>query len=122
MPPTRHSSLAADNIPSTLRPQVHNVIAGVDLNCLVILADVALKLRNATYRPRRFPAVVVRQREPRSTALIFHSGKMQILGTKSVEDARLAGRKFARMLQKLGYQPRFENFNVQNSKLRSKSE
>lgn len=33
---------------------------------------------------------------------------------KSVEDAKLAARKFARMLQKLGMQPRLEDFNVQN--------
>ena len=39
---------------------------------------------------------------------------MQVLGTKSVEDARLASRKFARMLQKLGYKPRLDDFVVQN--------
>ncbi|SMQ45357.1 unnamed protein product [Zymoseptoria tritici ST99CH_3D7] len=107
-------SLASDRVPISMRPQVHNVVAGVNLNCRLDLKHIALSVRNASYRPKRFPAVVVRQREPRSTALIFRSGKMQIVGTKSVDDARLAGRKFARMLQKLGYQPRFEDFTVQN--------
>ena len=39
---------------------------------------------------------------------------MQVLGTKCVDDARLASRKFARMLQKLEYQPELTDFVVQN--------
>ena len=39
---------------------------------------------------------------------------MQVLGTKSLDDAKLASRKFARMLQKMGYQPRLEDWKVQN--------
>ena len=39
---------------------------------------------------------------------------MQVLGTKSVEDAKLASRKFARQLQKMGFKPRLEDFVVQN--------
>ena len=48
----------------------------------------------------------MRIREPRTTALIFSSGKMVCTGAKSEEDSRLAARKYARIVQKLGFQVR----------------
>lgn len=62
-----------------------------------------LKFRNAEYNPKRFAAVIMRIREPRTTALIFSSGKMVCTGAKSEEDSRLAARKYARIIQKLGF-------------------
>lgn len=59
--------------------------------------------RNAEYNPKRFAAVIMRIREPRTTALIFSSGKMVCTGAKSEEDSRLAARKYARIIQKLGF-------------------
>lgn len=110
-------STPATTIPDSgmpFQPKVSNIVAGADLGCIIDQKHVVLHVRNATYNPKRFPAVILRIKEPKATALIFHKGKMQILGTKSVEDARLAGRKFARILGKLGYATKFENFNVQN--------
>ena len=63
--------------------------------------------RNAEYNPKRFAAVIMRIREPRTTALIFSSGKMVCTGAKSEEDSRLAARKYARIIQKLGFVVRF---------------
>lgn len=60
-------------------------------------------VRNAEYNPKRFAAVIMRIREPRTTALIFSSGKMVCTGAKSEEDSRLAARKYARIIQKLGF-------------------
>lgn len=45
----------------------------------------------------------MRIREPRTTALIFSSGKMVCTGAKSEDDSRLAARKYARIIQKLGF-------------------
>ncbi|KAK5130002.1 hypothetical protein LTR08_002557 [Meristemomyces frigidus] len=95
-------------------PTISNVVCGMNLNCRLHLDHIAVHARNSTYRPKRFPACVLRLREPTATALVFAGGKMQVLGTKSVDDARLAGRKFARMLQKLGYEPELTDFVVQN--------
>jgi transcription initiation factor TFIID TATA-box-binding protein len=44
----------------------------------------------------------MRIREPKTTALIFASGKMVVTGAKSEDDSKLAGRKYARIIQKLG--------------------
>ncbi len=86
----------------------------MNLNCRFDLKHIALHGRNAVYNPKRFPATILRIREPKATALVFEGGKMQVLGTKSLDDAKLASRKFARMLQKMGYHPRVEDWRVQN--------
>jgi transcription initiation factor TFIID TATA-box-binding protein len=52
--------------------------------------------------PKRFTAVIMRIREPKTTALIFASGKMVVTGAKSEDDSKLASRKYSRIIQKLG--------------------
>ncbi|KAK5170943.1 uncharacterized protein LTR77_004087 [Saxophila tyrrhenica] len=95
-------------------PKLANIVCGVNLNCRFDLQLIARHCRNVEYCPKRFKAAIIRTREPKATALVFEGGKMQMLGARSVDDAKLACRKFARMLQKLGYEPRTEGFNVQN--------
>lgn len=75
----------------------------MNLGCKLDLKKIALHARNAEYNPKRFAAVIMRIREPRTTALIFSSGKMVCTGAKSEEDSRLAARKYARIVQKLGF-------------------
>lgn len=45
---------------------------------------------------------------------MFSSGKLVVTGTKNKNDAKLACRKFARTLQKLGYTTGMVDFKVQN--------
>ena len=80
-----------------------NIVSTVNLSCKLDLKRIALHARNAEYNPKRFAAVIMRIREPRTTALIFSSGKMVCTGAKSEEDSRLAARKYARIIQKLGF-------------------
>jgi transcription initiation factor TFIID TATA-box-binding protein len=56
----------------------------------------------------------MRIREPKTTALIFASGKMVVTGAKSEDDSRLASRKYARIIQKLGFDAKFTEFKIQN--------
>jgi hypothetical protein len=42
---------------------------------------------------QRFAAVIMRIREPKTTALVFASGKMVCTGAKSEEHSKLAARK-----------------------------
>ena len=53
-------------------------------------------MQNSTFRPNRFPALIVRKNEPKTTALIFPKGKMIITGAKSVEDAKKAAEAFTK--------------------------
>lgn len=56
----------------------------------------------------------MRIREPKTTALIFASGKMVVTGAKSEDDSKLASRKYARIIQKLGFNAKFTDFKIQN--------
>uniref|UniRef100_A0A672I569 TATA box binding protein like 2 n=1 Tax=Salarias fasciatus TaxID=181472 RepID=A0A672I569_SALFA len=92
-----------------------NIVSTVNLGCPLDLKFIALQARNAEYNPKvRFAAVIMRIREPRTTALIFSSGKMVCTGAKSEEQSRLAARKYARVVQKLGFPARFLDFKIQN--------
>jgi transcription initiation factor TFIID TATA-box-binding protein len=56
----------------------------------------------------------MRIRDPKTTALIFASGKMVVTGAKSEDDSKLASRKYARIIQKLGFSAKFTDFKIQN--------
>ncbi|NXW65402.1 TBPL2 protein, partial [Eurystomus gularis] len=99
---------------SGIVPQLQNIVSTVNLACKLDLKNIALHARNAEYNPKRFAAVIMRIRDPRTTALIFSSGKMVCTGAKSEEQSRLAARKYARVVQKLGFPAKFLDFKIQN--------
>ncbi|KAL6945397.1 TATA-box-binding protein [Hanseniaspora vineae] len=99
---------------SGIVPTLQNIVATVNLDCRLDLKTVALHARNAEYNPKRFAAVIMRIREPKTTALIFASGKMVVTGAKSEDDSKLASRKYARIIQKIGFSAKFTDFKIQN--------
>ncbi|KAG6484527.1 hypothetical protein ZIOFF_053046 [Zingiber officinale] len=89
--------------PSGIVPTLQNIVSTVNLDCKLDLKAIALQARNAEYNPKRFAAVIMRIREPKTTALIFASGKMvSILFF------------YARIIQKLGFPAKFKDFKIQN--------
>jgi len=111
---SRRKAPVADPPSSGLVAEIKNMTATVNLDATIDLKTVALHARNAEYNPKRFSAVIMRIREPKATALIFSTGKMVVTGCKSENDAKLAGRKFTCIIQKLGFQPKFKDFKMQN--------
>jgi len=123
MTPVGPPSVRSDGTPMTPRsatdfgvgpPQLQNIVSTVNLDCKLDLKKIALHARNAEYNPKRFAAVIMRIREPRTTALIFSSGKMVCTGAKSENESKLAARKYARVIQKLGFPAKFLDFTIQN--------
>lgn len=102
-PGTPLTPMAPSSTDPGIVPQLQNIVSTVNLGCKLDLKKIALHARNAEYNPKRFAAVIMRIREPRTTALIFSSGKMVCTGAKSEEQSRLAARKYARIVQKLGF-------------------
>jgi len=101
--------------PSGIVPTLQNVVATVNLGCKLDLKEIALHARNAEYNPKRFAAVIMRIRDPKTTALIFASGKMVCTGAKSEQDSRLAAKKYCRIIQRLGFKDaEFKEFKIQN--------
>ena len=94
--------------------KIQNVVSTANLKCLLDLREIALKAKNAEYNPSRFAAVIMRIKEPKTTALIFSSGKMVCTGARNEEESRLASRTFAKIILKLGFPVKFSEFTVQN--------
>lgn len=114
-PPPPPSPKGIDCIkPHWPKPAIQNVVATVDLECRLNLNVIAEQARNVEYNRKKFHAVVMRIRDPKTTTLIFASGKMVITGAKSEALAQLAGRKHARAISKCGFRTGFANFKVQN--------
>ena len=97
-----------------IQPKLQNIVSTANLGCELKLRQIALQARNAEYNPKRFAAVIMRIKEPKTTALIFSSGKMVCTGAKSEEDSKKASRKYAKIIRSLGFPVDFKEFKVQN--------
>ena len=97
-----------------IQPKLQNIVSTANLGCQLKLRQIALQARNAEYNPKRFAAVIMRIKEPKTTALIFSSGKMVCTGAKSEEDSKKASRKYAKIIRSLGFPVEFKEFKVQN--------
>ena len=95
-------------------PKLHNIVSTANLKCLLDLREIALQVKNAEYNPKRFAAVIMRIKEPKTTALIFSSGKMVCTGARTEEESRTASRTYAKIILKLGFPVKFSEFTVQN--------
>ena len=111
---TYKSGLNSLNISPEIQPKLQNIVSTANLGCTLRLRQIALQARNAEYNPKRFAAVIMRIREPKTTALIFSSGKMVCTGAKSEEDSKKASRKYAKIIRSLGFPVEFKEFKVQN--------
>uniref|UniRef100_A0A3B5BC10 Uncharacterized protein n=1 Tax=Stegastes partitus TaxID=144197 RepID=A0A3B5BC10_9TELE len=80
------------------------------LDCRLDLDLIARTPWNVEYRPKVF---TMRIRKPRTTASIFSSGQLVCTGATSVEESKVASRRFARIVQKLRFPVRFLNFRIQ---------
>ncbi|KAF2860983.1 putative TATA-box binding protein [Piedraia hortae CBS 480.64] len=95
-------------------PYITNTTARVDLDVILDLHKVAQNVWNVEYNPKRFPAAILRLRNPPATALLFSTGIMNVMGCSSPKDNKLAARKFARSLQRIGYKVRLYKYELNN--------
>lgn len=70
--------------------------------------------RNCEYNPAKFQAAVMRIREPRTTALVFKTGKIIVAGAKKEKDATDAVEKYAAIITKMGYPTMVRDVKIQN--------
>ena len=90
-------------IPEDMQPRVNNIVASVQLSCCLSLKALSDRMCNTEYNPRRFNALTVRIKNPKTTALVYSTGKMVVTGARSMEDLELAVRLLARAICKAGY-------------------
>jgi transcription initiation factor TFIID TATA-box-binding protein len=82
--------------------KIENVVASTQIGENIDLNKIAREVKDAEYKPKQFPGLVLRTKEPKAAALVFRSGKVVCTGSKSVEDARRAVKQVVRIIGSLG--------------------
>lgn len=94
---------------------IANIVSTVDLGCQINLKQIALQVENTQYNPKKFTGLIMRLKEPKTTALIFPNGKLICLGAKTEEDSKKACKRFAKNIKNLDYPvSNVKNFKIQN--------
>lgn len=88
-------------------------VSSFNVRCHLNLREIAQNGFNVEYRKEN-GMVTMKLRQPYTTANIWNSGKITCTGATSEDAARVAARRFARLLQKLGFNIRFTNYRVVN--------
>lgn len=92
---------------------INNVVCSFSVRCHLNLREIALNGTNVEYRKEN-GMITMKLRRPYTTASIWSSGKITCTGATSEDAAKQAARKFARCLQKLGFNVKFNNYRVVN--------
>jgi transcription initiation factor TFIID TATA-box-binding protein len=93
---------------------VVNTTITFSLNTELDLLFLARNLWDVEYKPKRFPSLVMRMRDPRVTALISRSGKVVLVGGKSLKEGKIAAKKVCRRVGRHYESVMVKNLRVMN--------
>ncbi len=82
--------------------KVVNIVISTSLKHDIPLEKVAATLSNTEYNPEQFPGLVMRIKEPKTSALIFSSGKVVCTGARSMAKVEESIKKIIKNLEKIG--------------------
>jgi transcription initiation factor TFIID TATA-box-binding protein len=81
--------------------QVVNIVVSASLEHDIPLEKMAATLSNTEYNPEQFPGLVIRIKEPKTSALIFSSGKIVCTGARSMDKVEESIKKIIKSLEKI---------------------
>jgi transcription initiation factor TFIID TATA-box-binding protein len=81
--------------------EIVNIVVSSDLKHDVPLEKMAATLSNTEYNPEQFPGLVLRIKEPKTSALIFSSGKIVCTGARNMQQVDEAIQKIIKSLEKI---------------------
>ena len=81
--------------------KLQNIVATTNLEHDIPLIKLAEALPNTEYNPEQFPGLVMRIKEPKTSALIFSSGKVVCTGAKSIAKVKLAIQEIIKHVEKI---------------------
>ncbi len=82
--------------------KIQNIVASTSLEHDIPLIKLAEALPNTEYNPEQFPGLVMRIREPKTSALIFSSGKVVCTGAKSMAKVKESIKGIIKNIEKIG--------------------
>jgi transcription initiation factor TFIID TATA-box-binding protein len=81
--------------------KIVNIVVSTALEKEVPLEKMAATLPNTEYNPEQFPGLVLRIKDPKTSALIFSSGKVVCTGARTMEDVGKSILSIIKSLKKL---------------------
>lgn len=81
--------------------KVVNIVVSTSLEHDIPLEKMASTLANTEYNPEQFPGLVIRIKEPKTSALIFSSGKVVCTGARSMDKVHESIKKIIKSLEKI---------------------
>jgi len=82
--------------------KIQNIVASTSLGTELDLPAIAISLDGSKYEPEQFPGLIYRLKDPKTSTLLFHSGKVICTGAKSLEHVKIAINKVAKQLEEVG--------------------
>jgi len=94
---------------------VVNIVVSTSLEHDIPLEKMAATLSNTEYNPEQFPGLVIRIKDPKTSALIFSSGNVVCTGARSLEKVDESIKKIIESLEKIGIKIKIKpKISVQN--------
>ena len=81
--------------------KVQNIVATTSLEKAIPLVKLAETLPNTEYNPEQFPGLVMRIKDPKTSALIFSSGKIVCTGAKSMKKVKESVTQIIQNIEKI---------------------
>jgi len=93
--------MAAAKEPKPQDIEVVNIVVSTSLGHDIPLEKMAATLSNTEYNPEQFPGLVIRIKEPKTSALIFSSGNVVCTGARSIAKVEESIQKIIESLKKI---------------------
>ena len=107
--------MAVKSSSNTSNLRIQNIVATTSLGKPVSLTKLARTQSNTEYNPEQFPGLVMRIKDPKTSALIFSSGKVVCTGAKSLKKVRESLDKIIKNLTKIKIRIKIKpKINIQN--------
>jgi len=84
--------------------KIVNIVASVrfGIEKIIDLNNIAMKNKNTEYNPDTFPGLIFRIQNPKSTILVFSTGKLVLTGLKKEKDVGPITEKVLKVIKKHG--------------------
>ena len=100
--------------------KIVNIVVSSSLGHDIPLEKMAATLSNTEYNPEQFPGLVIRIKEPKTSALIFSSGKIVCTGARTIDKVQESIKKIIKSLEKINIKITIKpEIKIQNTILNS---
>ena len=95
--------------------RIVNMVVSTDFKHPLNLEKIASTLPNTEYNPEQFPGLVIRLKTPKSSALLFTTGRVVCTGAKTMKEVKEAIHKIMKLLERVKVKVTIEpEIHVQN--------